>query len=375
MMQDRVAVITGSGQYTPENVVTNEQIVNTYNKYIQAVNAENRHNDQAGSAVEIEATSEEFIRIATGIEKRNVIDDSGILNSERMQPSVASRREEQLSIQAEMGVAAALEALQEAQRDSREVDLIIVGATAIERPYPAIAIEIQAALGAKGFAYDMNAACSSATFAIQAAHSAILTGLAKCVLVINPEFASAQTNFRDPNTHYIFGDACSALVIEPEQESISSKGYLIRGIKLITRYSNAIRNDFGFLEKVYGRSEEKSNYFKQDGKQVFDELLPLVTEHITTHLRELGIAIPDIARVWMHQSNINMNKLITRRMFGRKLTEGEAPNIISRYANIASAGSIITFHYHKNDLRKGEKGLICSFGAGYSVGTVALEKM
>ena len=70
-----------------------------------------------------------------------------------------------------------------------------------------------------------------------------------------------------------------------------------------------------------------------------------------------------------------MNELIAKRVLGREPQPGEAPNILDEYANTSSAGSIIAFHKYSEDLSPGDLGLICSFGAGYSVGTVLVSKL
>ena len=100
----------------------------------------------------------------------------------------------------------------------------------------------------------------------------------------------------------------------------------------------------------------------------------MAAEHITDHLKETGVAVADVKRWWMHQANINMNALITRKVLGRDPEPGEAPTVLDEYANTASAGSLISFNLHHEDLKAGEHGLICSFGAGYSIGSLVLRK-
>jgi beta-ketodecanoyl-[acyl-carrier-protein] synthase len=78
--------------------------------------------------------------------------------------------------------------------------------------------------------------------------------------------------------------------------------------------------------------------------------------------------------MWLHQANANMNRLIAQRVLGRDATEDESPTVLDEYANTSSAGSIIAFHKHSADLTAGERGLICSFGAGYSAGTVFVQR-
>lgn len=100
----------------------------------------------------------------------------------------------------------------------------------------------------------------------------------------------------------------------------------------------------------------------------------MVAEQILSHLSEQGIAPADLKRMWLHQANLSMNELIAKRVLGRPADRVEAPVILDEYANTSSAGSIIAFHKHNADLEKGAQGVICSFGAGYSIGSVIVER-
>ena len=89
----------------------------------------------------------------------------------------------------------------------------------------------------------------------------------------------------------------------------------------------------------------------------------------------MGLAIGDVRRWWLHQANLNMNQLIVRRLLGRDATQAEAPIVLDEFANTASAGSIIAFCLHQADLQPGDHGVICSFGAGYSIGSLVVRKL
>ena len=100
----------------------------------------------------------------------------------------------------------------------------------------------------------------------------------------------------------------------------------------------------------------------------------MTAKHITEQLSELNLVPEDITRWWLHQANLNMNLLISKRILGRRATPEEAPIVLDEYANTASAGSLIAFNLYHKDLREGDIGLICSFGAGYSIGSLVLKK-
>ncbi|OUS38342.1 hypothetical protein A9Q94_02780 [Rhodobacterales bacterium 56_14_T64] len=114
--------------------------------------------------------------------------------------------------------------------------------------------------------------------------------------------------------------------------------------------------------------------FMQNGRKVFKEVLPMVSQHIASHMADNDIANTDLKRLWLHQANKAMNDFIGKKVLGRTPEAGEQPNILQDYANTSSAGSIIAFSQHSDDLAAGDLGLICSFGAGYSVGSVILRR-
>jgi beta-ketodecanoyl-[acyl-carrier-protein] synthase len=222
----------------------------------------------------------------------------------------------------------------------------------------------------------MNVACSSATFGMQAAADMIRAGNARRALVINPEICSGHLNFRDRDSHFIFGDVATAIVLEPAAEVKGRQAWEILGTRLLTQFSNNIRNNFGFLNRGAPESAGKADkLFAQEGRKVFKEVVPMVAELIVTHLEDEKIQPTSVARLWLHQANINMNDFISRKVLGRDPNPGEAPIILDTYANTSSAGSIIAFHKNNADLKEGDLGVICSFGAGYSAGSVIVKKI
>ena len=317
-------------------------------------------------------SSVEFIEKASGIQRRYVVDKQGVLDPTRMKPRIDERPDEEWSIQCDISCAAAREAMEQAQCSPDQVDGIVVGCSNLQRAYPAVAVEVQKALGCTGWAYDMNVACSSATFAISNAVQAIASGFARRVLVVNPEITSAHLNFRDRDSHFIFGDACTALVIETLEESSCDNPWHVLGCKLATQFSNNIRNNFGFLNTCdEEHRDDPDKLFRQNGRAVFKEVVPLVARHLQAHLEELGIT--DIRRFWLHQANRHMNDFIAKLVLKREATLDEAPVILNEFANTSSAGSVIAYHRHRHDMVVGEAGVLCSFGAGYSVGSVVVR--
>ena len=367
--------ITGTGLFTPAQSISNAELVEAFNAYALRWNAENAAAIADGTIQAIQPSSEGFIEKASGIGARFVIDKSGLLDPERMCPNIPERPDDQPSLQCEMSVAAATHALAQAGRSAADVDAVIVACSNLQRAYPAVAIEVQTALGITGFAFDMNVACSSATFGIDLARSQVQSGSARAVLVISPEICSGHLEWRDRDCHFIFGDACTAVLVEREPSPTAVAPFRIVDSRLKTTFSNNIRNNFGFLNRADPSGVgARDKLFRQDGRKVFKEVCPMVAEIILAQLGELAIGVESVRRFWLHQANLNMNQLISRRVLGREPEPAETPVILDRYANTSSAGSIIAFHQYREDMKPGERGVICSFGAGYSVGSVVVER-
>ncbi|PWB30191.1 beta-ketoacyl-ACP synthase III [Pseudomonas sp. SDI] len=368
-------VISGTGLYTPANSISNEELVESFNAYVNQFNADNAAAIERGEVQALAESSAAFIEKASGIKSRFVMDKDGILDPQRMKPRLPERSNDEPSILCQMAVAAAEQALQRAGRTAADVDAVIVACSNLQRPYPAIAIEVQQALGINGFGFDMNVACSSATFGIQTACNSVQLGQARAVLVVSPEICTGHLNFRDRDSHFIFGDAATAVLVERADLATSAHQFDIVSTKLLTQFSNNIRNNFGFLNRA---AEEGINapdkLFVQEGRKVFREVCPMVAELIGQHLSDNNLNVSDVKRFWLHQANLSMNHLIVKKLLGRDALEEEAPVILDSYANTSSAGSVIALHKHQDDLPKGALGVLSSFGAGYSIGSVILRK-
>ncbi len=368
--------ITGTGVYAPPSVISNDELAASFNAYVEATNLANADAIARGERPRLEPSSAEFIYKASGIKRRHVTDRAGILDPAIMAPRIANRPNDEPSLQCEMALAAAHAALAQAGALASSIDGVIVACSNHQRAYPAIAVEVQAALGATGVAFDMNVACSSATFGIAMARDMVAQGTARRVLVVSPEICTAHLNFRDRESHFIFGDACSAVLVEPLDTTTAPGAYEILGTRLLTRFSNAIRNNAGFLDRCAAPEvrDAPDRLFVQQGRKVFKEVSPAVAELITSHLAEAGIAPGALRRMWLHQANLTMNQWIATKVLGREPTADESPSVLDEYGNTSSCGSILVFHDRRDDMNVGDLGIICSFGAGYSIGNLIVRK-
>ncbi|MFQ3249050.1 MAG: beta-ketodecanoyl-[acyl-carrier-protein] synthase [Glaciecola sp.] len=368
-------VMSGTGLWTPQHSISNEELINCYNAYADKFNAENADKIESGEIQAKPHSSAEFVEKASGIKSRFIYEKEGVLDINRMRPVIAERSDEQISNQAEIAVEAAKKAMKAANKTAKDIDAVIVSCAYLQRSYPAIAIEVQAELGIEGFGFDMLVACSAATFGMHRAYEMIKAETAKTVLVINPELVSPQINYTDRDSHFIFGDVATAVILESEDTVTSDNAYNVLSTKAFTQFSSNIRSNHGYLNRAndtdpYGADK----LFHQEGRKVFKDVCPLAAEHIKGHLAKHDLTPENLTRWWLHQANINMNTLISKRLLGREATKEEAPIVLDRYANTASAGSVIAFNLYNEDLAKGDYGILCSFGAGYSIGSLLVQK-
>lgn len=375
----RDVVISGTGVYVPPESVSNDDLVAAFNAYVDRFNAEHADAIAAGEVPAKQHSSSEFIEKASGIKKRHYIDRSGVIDPDQMKinvPEGAFGDAETPSLQAAMAIEAAKIAMDQAGVTADDIDMVICSAAVMTRSFPAMAIEVQKFLGIKGAGFDMVMGCSSATYGMIQGATSIQSGLARRVLMVNPEIFSTMVNFTDRDSHFIFGDIASACILEAADQSTANEQWRIDSMHQETELSENIMSNYGPLTR-HGDDlwKRPDMYFVQQGRKVFKELLPMVTSFISHQLGEAGLAATDLNRMWLHQANINMNMYAAKKLLGREPEPNEAPTVLERYGNIAGAGSLVAFHEHRDGLNAGDRGLLCSFGAGYSIGGILVTKL
>jgi beta-ketodecanoyl-[acyl-carrier-protein] synthase len=366
--------ITGYGVWHPETVLENPELCAAFNEFVRRENALHADEIAAGTREALRESTPEWVVKASGIVRRYVEDKTGLLDPERMCPNIPDRPEDQLSIQAEYAINAGRRALEVAGRAGEDVDLVVLGCSNLQRMYPSIAIEVQDAIGAHGHGLDILLGCSAATGATQLASQAVQLGQAKCALVVIPELTTGHMNWRERDSHFIFGDASVALVVEPTDRARAGS-WEILSTRMMSKWSNNIRNNRGYLDRCDPSTENNiDKLFHQNGRRVFKDVVPLASKFISDHIAAHDLEPGQVARYWLHQANQNMNELIARRILGRDATRSEAPIILDEFGNTASAGSLIAFSNHNADLPAGSYGMMASFGAGYSLGSLLLQR-
>jgi beta-ketodecanoyl-[acyl-carrier-protein] synthase len=369
-------VISGTGLYHPKDKVSNEELVSCFNAYVEKFNKQHAKQIAAGEVTALRESDAAFIEKASGIKSRYSRDLKNLLDPEVMTQYYEERTDDELCFQAEAGVLAAKQALKNANKLPSDIDAVIVACTHKQREYPAIAIEIQNALGITGFGFDMGVACSSATFGLQTAIDSIKAGHARAILVVTPEIGLSQVNFRDRDSHFIFGEADTAVVVERADTCKSNCAFKVLNTYLKTNFSNNIRNNSGsFIRSAPDTMYASDKSFYQEGRKVFKEVTPMVIESVIQWLAKNNLSPEQVKRYWLHQANSNMNRIIAEKLLGKDYDTERAPIVLDEFGNIAAAGVVVAFHRYHSDFKPGEYGVLCSFGAGYSIGCLVVEKI
>lgn len=368
-------IISGIGVEIPENKVTNEELVESFNAWVDGENAR-----RAGSGEPpLQKSSADFIEHASGIRSRHMIEKAGVLDPNRMAPNIPARPDEELSVQAEFGLKAARRAIEHAGCAPRDIDLVICATSHPQRPYPAIAIEMQEQLGARGAGFDMGLGCSSAAAALHVASNMVRSGGQQRILVVVPEIVTSPLDFRDRQTHFIFGDAAVAMVVEPRGSQKRPGRFEVIDTRTWTQMSSNIRNNLGFLTRAAQPDPYvlpmQGNLIKQVGNKVFKEVTVAGHKFIVDFLAQHDLTPQDMRRFWLHQANARMNNMILKLAFGEEVGHDRAPMVLDRLGNTAAAGAIIALRENHEDMKSGEYGLLCAFGAGYSIGGALLRMM
>ncbi len=367
--------ITGHGVWHPSTILNNAELCEAFNQFVHLENAKHAADIAAGKREPLKESTPEFVVKASGIHRRYVEDKTGLLDPHRMCPNIPDRPEDVLSIQAEYSVNAAKKALDRAGRAGEDVDYVVLAASNLQRLYPAIAIEVQEALGAHGSGLDMSLGCSAATGATILASQAVQTGNAKCALVVIPELTTGHMNWRERDSHFIFGDASVALVVEPKDRAKPGSWEIVSH-KMMSKWSNNIRNNAGYLDRCDPKNQfSDGKLFHQHGRRVFKDVVPMAARFIAEHIVANDLDPKQVARYWLHQANQKLNEAVAERVLGREATRVEAPIILDEYGNTASAGSLIAFSHHSEDLPAGSYGVMSSFGAGYSLASLLLQRL
>ena len=365
-------VLTGSGFHVPPYEVTNQQLADVYNRYVHQFNQENGSAIEAGQIAPLKESSPDFIEALSGIHSRYFLTREGILDPEIMQPMLPATSLQRPSFQLQLAVPAIQQALDESGVDPEQIDALYLASSLCERTFPSVAIELQSFLGAKGMACAIHMAASSALYALQQAHLLLQSGAAQRALIVVPEINSAQLDFRDRFSHFLFGDGCAVLVLEREDVAVGKAGFVVRSCRVESHFSTLIHNLNGDLLRTHPESRYLlERLYRQAGPAVGESLLPLVCGHLLQHLAHAGLAVGDMAQLWLHHVDRHFHAAIADTL---ALEPERLPSLLQCYGNLAAAGAPASFHHFKHTLGPGEHGIMAAYGAGYAMGSVLLTR-
>jgi 3-oxoacyl-[acyl-carrier-protein] synthase-3 len=319
------AKITGVGMYVPDKVLDN--------KYFESI-------------VE---TNDEWIKTRTGISERRVLEQGAT---------------------SDLAARAALDLFEKHKVNPEEIDAIIVATVTPDMFFPATACLVQNKIGAKNaWGFDLSAACSGFLFAFQTGASLIESGRYKKVLVIGADKMSSIVDYTDRNICILFGDAGSAVLLEPTED----KTYGIQ--KSILRVDGSGKDALNMLgggslnPASHDTVDKKWHYIYQDGKAVFKVAVKGMAD-VSAELMELsGLKSEDVAYLVPHQANLRIIDATAQRM---GLEKEKVMINIDRYGNTTAATIplCITEYYRNGKVKKGDNLILSAFGAGYTWGAI-----
>ncbi len=307
------------------------------------------------SNVELESivdTSDEWIRTRTGIENRRI--------------GGAGEKTYQLAS------AAAQKALEMAQVEAKDLDLLVVGTVSSHMLMPSCACYVQNEIGAtNAFAYDLNAACCGFLYGLDAGDRYIRTDNGSKVLIIGAETLSSRVNWQDRNTCILFGDGAGAAVLGHSEDG---------GRRII---GTNHRSDGGLWDLLYMHTAPSLNpdlvvennpgaHIIMEGREVFKHAVKAMEEAIFGLFEETGLSIDDVDVMIPHQANFRiLNKLLERLAIPM---EKVVLNVM-HYGNTSAASIPIALDEANRAARieAGDTVLFCSFGGGLTWGATLLS--
>ena len=317
--------IIGTGRGIPQNIVSNDDLA------------------------KIMDTSDEWIHTRTGIHNRHMVKEEGTTT---------------------MAVSAAENAMKKAGVSPEEIDLIIVGTVSGDMCFPSTACQVQAAIGAvNAVAYDISAGCSGFIFALNAAYGYIMSGMAKCALIIGAETLSKMVDWNDRSTCVLFGDGAGAAIVK----GVESEG----GVLAVAQHSDGAGGDVltGKNRNVRNPlvdNKEEVYYLEMEGQEVFKFAVKMVPKCIMEVLEKAGKTLDEVDMFVLHQANCRIIESVSKRL---KVPMEKFPMNIENFGN-TSAASIPILLDELNEagkIKEGDTIVFSGFGAGLTWGATLVQ--
>jgi len=321
------AAITGVGAYLPEYILTNEEISTMVD------------------------TTDEWIMQRIGIKERRIAKDPGMATSD-------------------LGTKAVKDLLKKTNTTADEIDMLICATITPDMPFPATANIIAQKVGINhAWSFDLNAACSGFIFAMSTAVQFIESGRYKKVVVVAAEKMSAITNYTDRTTCPLFGDAGTAVLLEPTTEDVGVIDYLNR-VNGLGRHHLHMKAGGSMLPASHDTIDRMEHYVYQEGQVVFKAAVSSMADVAEEIMKKHNLKSEDVAWVVPHQANLRIIDAIARRM---GVGSNKVMINIQKYGNTTSATIPLCLWDYEKQLRKGDNIILVAFGAGFTWGSLYLK--
>ena len=317
-------IIRGVGMYLPEKVLTNDDIS------------------------EFVDTSHEWIFERTGIRQRHIASEDQMTS--------------------DLAYMSALDAIQDANINATDIDLIILATSTPDQVFPSTAVKLQDMLNIRdGAAFDIHAVCSGFIYALSTADNFIKSGKYKRILVIGSEVYSRILNWKDRTTCVLFGDAAGAFILEGQNNNDIRSGIIDSVIKSDGQYRSKLYCDGG--PSMQPRTD---NFINMDGKEVYKHAVEKQTIIVEELLDSAGFGIESIDWFVPHQANLRILQTTAKKL---KIKEEKIIVTVDKHANTSSASIPVamTTAIQENKIKRGDMLLLEAFGAGFTWGAVLLR--
>ena len=317
-------IIKGVGMYLPEKILTNDDIS------------------------EFVDTSHEWIFERTGIRQRHIASEDQMTS--------------------DLAYMSALNAIQDANINAEDLDLIILATSTPDQIFPSTAVKLQDMLGIRdGAAFDIHAVCSGFIYALSVADNFIKSGKHKRILVVGSEVYSRILNWKDRSTCVLFGDASGAFVLEGQNNHDIRSGIVDSVIRSDGQYRGKLYCDGG--PSMYPKTD---NFINMDGKEVYKHAVEKQTIIVEELLDSAGIGIGSIDWFVPHQANLRILQTTAKKL---KIKEEKIIVTVDKHANTSSASIPVamTTAIKENKIKRGDMLLLEAFGAGFTWGAVLLR--
>jgi 3-oxoacyl-[acyl-carrier-protein] synthase-3 len=298
-------------------------------------------------------TSNEWIMQRTGIRERHIVD-----------PGVAT---------SDLATQAALQAIARAGLTPPDIDLIIVGTVTPDMLFPSTACLVQHKIGAtRAWGFDLSAACSAFTYSLTVGTQMVTAGAVKNALVIGADVMSSIIDYTDRSTCVLFGDGAGAVVIGPASED----GFGILDFEHHVDGSGgpALCMPAGGsrMPASHDTVDQRLHYVKQEGATVFKFAVTKTGEMCERLLSRNNLTAGDIDLFVSHQANRRIIMSAAERL---GLPEEKVVINIERFGNTTAATIPLALNDAVNDgrIKKGDRVLLASVGAGFTVGAVLMR--